>query len=156
MPLTSRSKLQQPTAISRYSPDPPVSSDAPTPTAHLDETADIDWTFYVFCGMSCLVAGLVDGASLAGVYHEATSHLSGISTKLALRLRSPRHLRPPPTHQISECCCHFGPILFLSAPMAWDPSSAASCSWSAVSKGSLGRFKRMWLSEAACTPRIVR
>ena len=94
MPLTSRSKLQQPTAIARYSPDPPVSSDAPSPTAHLDETADIDWTFYVFCGMSCLVAGLVDGASLAGVYHEATSHLSGISTKLALRLRSPP---PPPT-----------------------------------------------------------
>ena len=92
MPLTSRSKQQQPAAAARYSITPDL-PDSPSPRAppSVDEFSDVEWTFYLWCGLSCLVAGLVDGASLAGVYQEATSHLSGVSTKLALRL----HIAPP-------------------------------------------------------------
>jgi len=107
--LTSRSKQQQPTSAARFvsvPPDPPGSPDPPAaPPAAADELLDAEWTFWLWCGLSCLVAGLVDGASLAGVYHEATSHLSGISTKLALRLFDPP---PPLTAALSPLASNLG------------------------------------------------
>jgi hypothetical protein len=96
MPLTSRSKQQQqqqqqqqPATVARYSSISEVPSDDAPPPAQCEDVPDTDWMFYAFCCMSCLVAGMVDGASLAGVYLEATSHLSGISTKMALRMNIP-------------------------------------------------------------------
>ena len=95
MPLTSRSRQQQPPdrpSTPCYSTARDVPNSPALQATHAsDEWCDVHWSFYLWCCLSCMVAGLVDGASLAGVYHEATSHLSGISTKLALRL----HAAPP-------------------------------------------------------------
>lgn len=86
MPLTSRTKQQPP----RYSHETPAAIETPAPVSDTAaEETTVDWSFYAFCSLTCIVSGMVDGASLAGVYHEATSHLSGISTKMALRLHAP-------------------------------------------------------------------
>jgi hypothetical protein len=98
MPLTSRNKPQQPTTGARYSSTVSVMSATPSSSENAadhrvfdsnDEWSDVKWSFIVWCLLSATIAGLVDGASLSGVYHEATSHLSGVSTKMALRLQAP-------------------------------------------------------------------
>jgi hypothetical protein len=95
MPVTSRSKQHDPPQRPLTACYSIIHEPSSPPTPHVvhaeDEWSDVDWSFYLWCGLSCLVAGLVDGASLAGVYREATSHMSGMSTKLALRL----HAGPP-------------------------------------------------------------
>lgn len=98
MPLTSRNKPQQPTTGARYSSTVSVISATPNSSGHAadhrvfhshDEWSDAKWSFILWCLLSATLAGLVDGASLSGVYREATSHLSGVSTKMALRLQDP-------------------------------------------------------------------
>lgn len=98
MPLTSRNKPQQPMTGALYSSTVSVMSATPSSPGNAadhrvfdsnDEWSDVKWSFIMWCLLSATIAGLVDGASLSGVYHEATSHLSGVSTKMALKLQAP-------------------------------------------------------------------
>jgi hypothetical protein len=77
-------KVGAASAASPAIPTPPPAAAAPAPAPPNPHWSFLLWTFYM-----SVIGGLINGVSLSGIFFEATTHMSGDSSKLVIRWMHP-------------------------------------------------------------------
>ena len=68
---------------------PPVAAPAPPPVPPPPSPPNPHWSFLLWTFYMSVIGGLINGVSLSGIFFEATTHMTGDSSKLVIRWMHP-------------------------------------------------------------------
>lgn len=67
----------------------PISTPTPAPAAPAPSPPNPHWSFLLWTFYMSVIGGLINGVSLSGIFFEATTHMTGDTSKLVIRWMHP-------------------------------------------------------------------